>query len=169
MKDIKDMNGNTKVCRAANLLVSLLAGTEMPSKEVYRLVKRKGISSRTLERAKLMVSATSHPVYDSGPKHHVMTVPEDMKGQIFGIIEPEREISHNQSGRGPISSDWISVAAGKEDYGGEKIEIPISQATRTLPRGGFRIKVGMVEFEADENFPADKLAELLRGLGVAGE
>jgi len=170
-----------KVCKAANLLIDLLAGTEMPSTEVYRLAKENGISSRTLERAKLIVDAKSRPVNCLGVIKHYMSVPENMKGQKFEFTEPESNTTRNRTDLGLVSSDWISVASSYDGGSQYKIDIParvspgIGLAVPALPLSSIgdnrklRVKIGMYEFEADENFPADRLAELLRELAVAGE
>ena len=75
-----------KLCKAADLLINLLAGTEKPSTEVYRLVKAHGISNRTLERAKVMVKAKSWQVYLASGKKWVMSVPEDNEGAHMQLL-----------------------------------------------------------------------------------
>jgi len=95
---MKGYGGREKLYEAADFLINLLAGTEMPSVEVYQLAKERGISSRTLERAKLIVGARSRPVYNSDGKRHVMTVSENMKGQVFGVPKSAKSESILKSG-----------------------------------------------------------------------
>ncbi|GHU55858.1 hypothetical protein AGMMS49975_18250 [Clostridia bacterium] len=66
-------------------------------------------------------------------------------------------------GCGQISDDLAAavVVGGNNDGERPKIDIPVRKSLA----GGIRAKVGVHEFEADGNFIADKLAELLRGLG----
>jgi hypothetical protein len=161
---LKGIGGSGKRNEAADFLVSLLAGTELASKEVYRLAKEKGISNKTLERAKPIVGLKSRPVYHAGGKAWRMSVPEEMKGRIFSTPKAypkERLLEHTASLN--ISSDWVSVTRGNGDDNREKTIIPAS-----VTSSGLRVKVGLYEIEAGENFPADKLAEFLRVLAVVG-
>jgi hypothetical protein len=153
-----------RIGEAVEFLINLLAGKELPSAEVLRLAQEAGIVDKTLSRAKRIVGAKSHPVYSAGKLSWVMSVPEEMKCRTFNIARrPERKSAPGPVKACPVSSDWLSVAV--KDYGsGSKTDIPARASS-----GGLRVKVGAYEFEADESFPTDKLAELLRGLVVDGE
>jgi hypothetical protein len=59
-----------------------------------------------------------------------------------------------------ISTDFVSVAVNEESW----------SETLVQPMGGIlHIKAGGYEIAADAEYPMEKLAELLRGLGVEGE
>ena len=100
----------------------------------------------------------------TGGKAWVMSVPEEMKGRVFSTPKPySHKYLITPMASGAISSELVSVVPRNDNR--EKIDIP----ARVSPSVGLRIKIGKYEFEADENFPADKLAELLRGLAADGK
>lgn len=143
-----------RVGEAAEFLVKLLAGTEMPSAEVLYFAKEAGIVKKTLSRAKKIVGAKS---WRKNNKWY-MSVPEEMRGRTFSIPKPRQKEYFPAPPQPGISSDWIAVMP--------KIDIP----ARPLSAGGnLRVKVGVYEFEADGDFPLDKLAEVLRELAVKNE
>ena len=145
-----------KIGEAADFLINLLAGSEMPSEEVLRLADKAGIGRRTMNRAKHIVGAKSR----MRRQKWYMTVPEEMKGRTFSFVkQPGEEFLPQPDKTSSVSSDWASVVLGADGGDRHKTDIP----TRVAP-GGLRVKVGMYEFEADGSFPVEKLAELLRGL-----
>jgi hypothetical protein len=95
-------------------------------------------------------------------KRWLVSMPEDMKGRTFSAPRLSKQgFLLKPVNSCVISEDWVSVAQSNDGSGGRrKIEIP----TVASPGSGLRVKVGHYEFEADENFPTDKLAEILRGL-----
>jgi hypothetical protein len=143
---------------AADFLISLLAGKEMPTVEVIRLAEEKGITGSTLVRAKRTVGAKARKKGNCW----FVSVSADMKGRIFSVPKPSQQDFLLKSVKSCIiSEDWVSVTQNSEGCTKEhKIDIPACVPSS----GGLRIKIGAYEFEADENFPADKLAEILRGL-----
>ena len=145
---------------AADFLIAHLAGTELPSETIFLLAQEAGTSAGSINRAKQIVNAKSRR---KNNKWH-MTVPKEMTGRIFSTprLTP-RAYLLKPLANPVISSDWVSVVSETDD--GNKINIP----SRVSSSAGLRVKVGQYEFEADENFPADKLAELLRGLAVNAE
>lgn len=154
--------GSDRLYEAAEFLINLLAGTQMPSAEVYRLAKECGIADRTLSRAKPLVGLKSQAVYNAGKMTWVMSVPAEMKGREFRkfkTLQKRRRVASRME----ISTDWVSVAVAENIV--PKIDIP----QRAVSSLGMRVKVGMYEFEVDENFPADKLSNLLRQLVVSDE
>ena len=151
----------SRIGEAADFLVNLLAGREMPSVEVFRHACEAGISDSTLGRAKAVVKAKS----ERKNSKWYMSVPEEMKGRIFSTPKPQQtEYLLRPTANQAISSDWVSVAPQDDDCAKHKIDIPI----RVPPTEGLHIKVGAFEFKADAGFPADKLAEVLRELAVRG-
>jgi len=54
-----NINGGEKLCEAADFLVELLAGKEIPATYVHQLASEAGISKKTLARAKGMAGAKS--------------------------------------------------------------------------------------------------------------
>jgi len=73
-----------------------------------------------------------------------------------------KEILQKAANHYAISRDWVSVTAVNDGVS-RKIDIPVSG-----PKGsGLRVKVHGYEFEADENFPPDKLVEFLKKLNIA--
>lgn len=147
-----------RIGEAADFLINLLAGEELPSTEVNGLADAAGINHATLNRAKRIVNAKARK------KNHrwYISVSEEMKGHTFGPSK-QKECLFSPIANHTISSDWVTVVMANDDNR-HKIDIP----TRAMSGAGLRVKVGQYEFEADENFPADKLAELLRGLAVDG-
>jgi len=156
------INGSTtrplgwRIGEAVEFLVNLLAGKELPSEEVLGLAQEAGIAETTLNRAKHIVNAKAR-------RKHMKwytSVPTEMKERAFNIAKrPRKEFFLQPDKDWEISSDWVSIVASGESVGRHKIDVPARVSS-----GGLRVKVGMYEFEADENFPADKLAELLRSL-----
>ncbi|GHU57352.1 hypothetical protein AGMMS49975_22790 [Clostridia bacterium] len=124
-----------------------------------------GISIKTLERARKALKVKARQ--GGGGKGWFMSIPDIME-KIKDRDVRRANVGHKVRrfppafGRWQISDDCAAVAVDG-NKGGErpKIDIP---ARKSLT-GGIRVKVGAYEFEADENFPADKLAKLLRGLG----
>ena len=152
-------NRGKKLCEAADFLVELLAGKEMPVTYVYQLANESGISKTTLERAKGIAGVKSRKTKDKW----FMWVPEDMAGRIFSIPKPPvKEILKKAARNYEISRDWVSVRATNDGVS-SKIDIPLSRSQV----GGLRVKVHGYEFEADENFPPDKLIEFLKKLNIA--
>ena len=141
-----------KNIKAANLLVSLLSKGEMPSAEVYRIAQARGISNRILERAKPMVGLRSRCIYFPVGKAWYMSVPEEMKGRVFGEPPSESRESKLPVDR-IISSDWAKIVIDEE-----------APSVAEGEAGSLHIKVGTYEFTADKGFPMEKLAELLHGL-----
>ena len=150
-----------KVGGAADFLIELLAGKELPSVEVYQLASEAGIVNTTLSRAKRIVGAKSR----RSSSKWLLSVPEEIKGRVFSVPKPlPKEHVLKPAASWGISSDWVSAVAVDDGGNGHKTDILV----RASP-GGLRVKVGMYEFEADEGFPADKLADLLRSLAVKDE
>jgi|GEM_PF-4145127 len=140
-----------RIGEAVEFLVNLLAGKELPSEEVLRLAREAGILDRTLSRAKQIVNAKSH----RKQMKWYTSVPAEMKERTFSITtRPRKEYLLQPVKNWSISSDWVSVTPRNDSGAGYQTDIS----------SRLRVKVGQYEFEADENFPADKLAELLRGL-----
>jgi len=142
---------------AADFLINLLAGKELPFAEVLRLAHGFGVSRQTLARAKRIVGAKSR----RRNNRWYMSVPEEMRGRTFNV--PDESYSLKQIPSRLISSDWVSVVP--EAGNSPKTDIPPCGSSG----GGLRVKVGEYAFEADEHFPTDKLAEILRGLAVSGK
>ncbi len=155
------MKAMGKLEEAADLLIDLLAGKEIPSAEVLKKVQEHEISYKTMHRAKAMVGAKSRKI--GKEKRWVMSVPECMKGIRFCTEQPfEPKNSRQITASGQISADWTSVSAGScVGISGDKIEIPDYHPTNAY----LRIKAGGFEIETDEHFPSGKLAELLRVIG----
>jgi len=158
---VVSMNGATtkplgwRIGEAVEFLVNLLAGKELPSEEVLRLARETGILDRTLSRAKCIVNAKSR----RRQMKWYTSVPAEMKGRTFNIAKrPQKEYLPRPVKNWEISSDWVSVTPRNDSDAGYK--------TDNCAR--LRVKFGQYEFEADENFPADKLAELLRRLSPCG-
>ena len=152
-----------RIGEAADFLINLLAGKEIPSQEILRLADEAGIMSRTFERAKRIAKAKS---IRKNNKWY-MSVPEEMKGHTFGYHKPyQKEYLLKAIKHQAISTDWVSVVERNDDESGYKTDIPARASPMVC---GLRVKVGMYEFEASENFPTDKLIELLRELAVGGE
>jgi len=148
-----------KLGEAVEFLIKHLAGTEMPSKEFLQMAEDAGIVGKTLSRAKRIVGAKS---CRRNLKWYT-SVPEEMKWRTFNISQRrEKDFAHKTVKPPSVSTDWVSVTVGD----GNRAYIP---PTRESSGNGLRVKVGAYEFEADENFPTDKLAELLRGLAVNGQ
>jgi hypothetical protein len=141
---------------AAEFLIKLLSSGEKPSAEVYRLAEERGILAGTLRRAGQIIKAKSRK---SG-HNWFMSIPDDATERFESQITPRTGIrqAKRPEPRGTISSDWIVVT--EVDGTAAKIEIPEYKASKP----GLRVKVGVYEFEADEDFPAEKLAELLHKL-----
>lgn len=163
-----------KISFAADFLIEQLAGTERPSGVVYREAKKKGISIRTLERAKLLVGVKSRCVYYTEGKAWHMSVPEEMKGQRFSRITSTESKAKKHPQNRVISTDWVSIASNYSD--GNKIDIPEHNQAYFINAASFQgeprppkihVKAGTYEFEADENFPVDRLARILRELDVS--
>ena len=156
------INGG-KVGVAADFLIRLLAGKEMPSAEVNRLAEDAGICHRTLSRAKLVVSAKCRKL-GGKDKGWVISVPENMQGRRFDVPKVNgRAMPSGSSEFRQISADWVRVDASGGNIG-DKIDIPDNQPVGA----GLHIKFGGLELKVDENFPTDKLAELLRELSPHG-
>jgi len=147
-----------RIGKAAEFLINLLAGTELPSVKVYQLANEAGIMQSTLNRAKRIAGVKAR----KNSFQWLLSVPEEMKRYTFTTTSPRlpKEYLLQPIKTFGISSDWVSVVA--EDDGGEyKAGIPARVSS-----GGLRVKVGQYEFEVDKNFPSDKLAEILRGMAV---
>ncbi len=154
--------GSRKAEEAADFLIMLLAGKEMPSAQVLRMARESGICEKTLDRAKKMTGAKSRKECGKS-KDWVMSVPASMIGRRFCA---ERSFGTEPASRlpvsGQISVDWVSVCAMNGGADNEKkIEIPDYHPAKA----GMRIKMGGFEIETDEHFPTEKLAELLRLMG----
>ena len=135
-----------------------LDGTEMPSNEVWRLVAQAGIADRTLQYAKRALHVKSRKIGGAG---WAMSLPENAREYMTEISYPIPSLNPMRlSESGAISSDFVRVVA-------EEISV-IKLPPRDLS-GNLHIKIGSYEFNADADFPMEKLAELLRGLEVESE
>jgi len=140
---------------AVEFLINLLAGKELPSKEVWRLAQEAGILERTLGRAKQIVNAKSY-------RRHMMwytSVPEEMNGRTF-ISKYQKKLSPQPPKKFGISSDWVSVVSENDDNARHRTDIPVC-----VQSAGLHVKIGAYEFKASADYPMEQLANLLRELG----
>lgn len=161
MLETKQVIGK-KQYQAAEFMIELLAEGEMLSEEVYQLAAQHGISTTTLNRAKHVARVK---VRRAGGKWH-MFVPDDAREYFTDCVSARGDFSAQAMQRScenaPVSSDWVSVVAGSS-------QAIACEALLDRISGGLHVKVGAVEFTADSAFPAEKLIEVLRGLGVGNE
>ena len=146
--------------KAVEFIVTLLSEGEKPSAEVIELAKEAGISDGTFKRAVHRVIGIKSRKSNN---RWYMSLPTDFSREKLDGFEPMCSVNPMRlREERSISSDWVSVTPQDNDCVKHKIDIP----SRVPPIGGIHIKVGAVEFKADAGFPADKLAEILRGLAV---
>jgi len=130
-----------KITEAAEFLESELAGGEKPSKEIIELARKTGISEKTFIRVRRLIGERARKTVNGG---WMLSLSE--KFDMSGI--PAVEYGENREIR-QISDDWVSVVTFDNCSGNPVLHI----------------KVGAYEFEADADFPAQKLTEILRDLG----
>ncbi len=143
---------------AAEFLISLLSVGEQPSSEVLRQAQDRAINRKTLGRAGGIIGLKSRK---SGNRWYMSIPAQAREGFESGFKSQAEWSSANRAAQNAISDDWVSVAVRGEIS--EKIEIPESRVSTRKPR--VRVKIGAYEIEADEGFPAEKPAALLRELG----
>jgi hypothetical protein len=127
-----------RIGEAAEFLVCLLAGRELPSVEVYEQAAKAGIIKATLNRAKRIVKAKAR----KDNRQWYLSVPEEMKGHTFNIHKrSEKQFTLKPINPYGISSDWVCVATDNDGVIGQKIEIP----ARVTAGGGLRVRAGLYE------------------------
>ena len=151
-----------KVYIAAEFLIKQLSGGEKSSNEVLEKASEEGIPKRTLERARRIAGVKSR----KSEKKWYMSITENAGEKFSRYVIPvsirnwaNEQLKQSYSG-GTISSDWLTVCVKHESA---------SHPPQSEPSARLYIKAGGYEFTASSEFPMEKLAELLRGLGVEGK
>ena len=148
----------SKLYEAASFLVNTLSGIEMLSNEVYQLAAQAGIADRTLKYAKYALGVKSRKIGGSG---WAMSLPGNAREYLSEIgYPPPAPNPMRLREKGAISSDFVCVSS----MDSHSFELPFRPTSVRL-----RVKVGSVEFEVDEGFPAEKLIAPLRGLEADAE
>ena len=151
-----------KVYIAAEFLIKELSAGEKPAKEVQEKACERGIQERTLTRARKIAGVRSR----KSDKKWYMSVTENAREKFSRYVIPvsirnwaNEQLKQSYS-EGSISSDWLTVTVKHES---------VSVPAQCESAGRLHIKTGGYEFTASSEFPMEKLAELLRGLGVEGQ
>jgi len=151
------------IYEAMKFLIEQLWEEEKRTAEVQKIAIERGISGRTLERARMKVGVKPRR---NGTIRLMRLPPESREKAIetlkqmkekAGIFEIQKKIT-KQIQQYEVSTDWVLITGttndGSERNGG------------TAPQGDtVRIKAGGYEIEAGSGFPVEKLVEVLRAVG----
>jgi hypothetical protein len=142
-----------KICKAAEFLIEHLLKKEEATAEIYRIGERKGIAVGTLKRAKKLVGVSSRKI---GREWYMTISGEEAMEKVKKQKEQgkKRQISKYER-QYEVSTDWVRVTNGESEATEDSVQ----------KDAGVRIKVGGYEIEAGSEFPVEKLAEILRGIG----
>jgi hypothetical protein len=136
----------SKLFATAEVLCEILSGGEMESEEVWQKVQSSGISGITFARARKALGVKARRCVGSG--RWVMYLPQDGEQRLAQLSGQHVSLNSNNIA---ISHDWAKV-----------IIAPATQKSAALT-----IRCGMLEIEADADFPLEKLTALLREIGGA--
>jgi lambda repressor-like predicted transcriptional regulator len=141
-----------EINKAIEFLIEQLIETEKTSREIQKLSNERGISNRTLERAKARIGVKSR----KNEEHRwSMRNPAESRLKALEMIE---EIKRKQPLKEKVAKESLEYALSRDWV---KITNVIEEAVEDKPSGAVKIKVGEYEIEAGGGFPVEKLASLL--------